>query len=253
MTAARMLVTGAGVILIWQAAVWLTGAPPYILPGPVATAAAWVANAESILGHAAVTAAEILLGLGLGTVLGTASAIVIILFRPAQRWLLPVLVASQALPVFAIAPVLVLWLGFGIASKAAMATLIIYFPVATGFLDGLRRTEPGWLDLAQTMTGRRACFRALIHIRIPAALPSLASGIRVAAAVAPIGAIVGEWVGAGAGLGYLMLHANGRVQIDLMFAALAALAVVALGFYFTIDFLLRRALYWQPGETAFPE
>ncbi len=238
MTAARMLVTGAGVILIWQAAVWLTGAPPYILPGPVATAAAWVANAESILGHAAVTAAEILLGLGLGTVLGTASAIVIILFRPAQRWLLPVLV---------------LWLGFGIASKAAMATLIIYFPVATGFLDGLRRTEPGWLDLAQTMTGRRARFRALIHIRIPAALPSLASGIRVAAAVAPIGAIVGEWVGAGAGLGYLMLHANGRVQIDLMFAALAALAVVALGFYFTIDFLLRRALYWQPGETAFPE
>ena len=164
--------------------------------------------------------------------------------RPARLWLLPVLVASQAVPVFALAPILVLWLGYGIASKVAMATLIIYFPVAANFYDGLRRTEPGWLDLARAMGAKP--WRTMWRIRVPAALPALASGVRVAAAVAPIGAVVGEWVGSSAGLGFLMLHANARMQIDLMFAALLTLAVFAVAIYFIIDHALRRALHWQP-------
>ena len=136
------------------------------------------------------------------------------------------------------------------ASKVAMATLIIYFPVTASFMDGLRHTESGWLDLATTMVAddRRRGWAVLWHIRIPAALPALASGLRVAAAVAPIGAIVGEWVGSSAGLGYVMLHANGRMQIDLMFAALLVLSLFALVIYFTIDRLLRRALPWQPDS-----
>ena len=167
-------------------------------------------------------------------------------FRPARRWLLPVLVISQAVPVFALAPLLVLWFGYGIASKVAMATLIIYFPVTAAFHDGLRRTEPGWLDLARTMDASR--WSALRHVRIPAALPALSSGLRVATAVAPIGAVVGEWVGSSAGLGYLMLHANARMQIDVMFAALFTLAVLAVALYFTMDTLLRRAMPWLPDS-----
>jgi putative hydroxymethylpyrimidine transport system permease protein len=144
----------------------------------------------------------------------------------------------------------VLWLGYGIASKVAMAVLIIYFPVTTAFFDGLRRTDPGWLDLAATMGAAR--WRVLMHIRLPAALPALASGLRVATAVAPIGAVIGEWVGASAGLGYLMLHANARVQIDLMFAALLTLAVIGVALYVAVDAALRRLLPWQP-ETLFAE
>jgi putative hydroxymethylpyrimidine transport system permease protein len=160
---------------------------------------------------------------------------------------MPLLVVSQAIPVFAIAPLLVLWFGYGIASKVAMAALIIFFPVAANFLDGLRRTEPGWLDLARTMTVGRpgAALRILWHIRVPAALPALASGLRVAAAVAPIGAVVGEWVGSSAGLGFLMLHANARLQIDLMFAALLTLALFALVLYFTVDRGLTALIAWQ--------
>jgi putative hydroxymethylpyrimidine transport system permease protein len=200
-----------------------------------------------ILDNAALTLAEIVLGLILGTVLGCLSAMTMAYFRPARRWLLPVLVVSQAIPVFALAPMLVLWLGYGMASKVAMATLIIYFPVTTAFHDGLRRTDPGWLDLATTMNAGR--WAVLRHVRIPAALPALASGLRVATAVAPIGAVVGEWVGASAGLGYLMLHANARMQVDVMFAALATLAFMAVALYFSVDGLLRRALPWQP-ETS---
>ncbi len=247
MRAVRPLAILAGLVLAWQAVVLATGAPPYILPGPAATAAAWVESRTLILDHAATTAAEILLGLLLGAALGTASALVMAYFRPARRWLLPVLVISQAIPVFALAPLLVLWLGYGLASKVAMATLIIYFPVTAAFTDGLRRTDPGWLDLARTMDASR--WTILWHVRIPAAMPALASGLRVAAAVAPIGAVVGEWVGSSAGLGYLMLHANARMQVDLLFAALLTLAVMAVALYFAVDAGLRRAIAWQPETT----
>ncbi len=240
----------AGLIALWQAAVSLGDLPAYILPAPVAVAATLVTRAGLIAGHALRTLSEILLGLGLGSALGCATALTMSYFRPARHWLLPVVVVSQAVPVFALAPLLVLWFGYGIASKVAMAVLIIYFPVTAAFFDGLRRTDPGWLDLARTMNATR--WRSLVHIRLPAALPALASGLRVAAAVAPIGAVIGEWVGSSAGLGYLMLHANARVQIDLMFAALAVLAAIGVALYFIVDALLRRLVPWQP-ETLFAE
>jgi putative hydroxymethylpyrimidine transport system permease protein len=129
-------------------------------------------------------------------------------------------------------------------SKIAMAVLIIYFPVTAAFYDGLRRTLPGWIDLARVMNA--SGWAELRHIRMPAALPALGSGLRVAAAIAPIGAVVGEWVGSSSGLGYLMLHANARVQIDLMFAALFMLAVFGCGFYFAIDAAVRHMVPWQP-------
>jgi len=115
----RLIVTLGGLIALWQVVVWLSGAPPYLLPGPVETLSTLVTRAGFIAGHAWVTLAEILIGLALGTALGIASAVIIALFPPARRWLLPILVTSQAIPVFAIAPLLVLWLGYGMASKLA--------------------------------------------------------------------------------------------------------------------------------------
>lgn len=246
MSILRPFIIIACLVLVWQIIIWLSNVPHFILPAPARVAEAWWVHHATILGHAGVTLLEIALGLLFGALLGALSALALAYFRPARRWLLPVLVASQAIPVFALAPILVLWLGYGIASKVAMATLIIYFPVATSFYDGLRRTEPGWTDLARTMGASR--WTLLTRIRVPAALPALASGLRVATAVAPIGAVVGEWVGASAGLGYLMLHANGRVQIDLMFAALLTLAFFAVIIYFIVDTGLRRALPWQPDK-----
>ena len=248
MTALRPALILLALIGAWQAVVWLSGAPPYILPAPAQVAVALAARWPELLGHGGITLAEILLGLLLGSLLGVASALMIIWFRRAHHWLMPILVVSQAIPVFALAPILVLWLGYGLASKVAMAMLIIYFPVTAAFFDGLRRTEPGWLDLARTMGGSR--IRVLRYIRIPAALPALTSGLRVATAVAPIGAVVGEWVGSSGGLGYLMLQANARMQIDLMFAALFVLAVFAVSLYFTVDWVLRRAIPWQAEDAG---
>lgn len=244
MKALRPLGTLAGLLAAWQALVWLAAPPPYLLPGPLAVAAAWAGAAGLLLRNAAITLVEILAGLAAGIALGCGSALAISYWRAARRWLTPLLVASQAIPVFALAPLLVLWLGYGLPSKIAMAALVIYFPVTAAFIDGLRRSEPGWLDLAATMGASR--WAVLRQVRLPAALPGLASGIRIAAAVAPIGAVIGEWVGSGAGLGYLMLQANARMQIALMFAALLTLGAMAVALYFAVDAALRRALPWQP-------
>ncbi|MDS4040422.1 MAG: ABC transporter permease [Candidatus Competibacter sp.] len=244
---ARGLLTLTGLLLVWQMVVVLGELPPYILPDPLAVAASLWRNSGSLFRHAGITALEIVLGMLLGTALGCGSALALGYSRRARRWLLPVLIASQAVPVFAIAPLLVLWLGYGMGSKIAMAMLVIYFPVTANFYDGLRHTPSGWLDLARVMLPEKQRWAVLRHIAIPAALPALASGLRVAAAVAPIGAVLGEWVGSSAGLGYLMLHANSRMQVDLMFAALLVLALLAVGLYFAVDAGLRRLLPWHPA------
>jgi putative hydroxymethylpyrimidine transport system permease protein len=231
------------ILTLWQLLITLSNVPPYILPSPASVIQATIFHADSIGRHAIITLIEMVLGLIIGTVLGSLSALLLSYYRPARQWLMPILVISQAIPVFAIAPILVLWLGYGMISKIAMAVMIIYFPVTAAFFDGLKNTNHGYLDLSHTMGASKSS--TLIHIKIPAALPAFASGLRVATAMAPIGAIVGEWVGSSEGLGYLMLHANGRMQIDVMFAALLILAIMAIILFYTVDTGLRRLLFWS--------
>ena len=248
----RPALTICGLLLLWQIIVWGFDLPSYILPAPYRVAVAFVDNAGLLLREATVTVTEMLLGLLFGCLLGAAAAICLLLSPTARRWLLPLLIASQAVPVFALAPLLVLWLGFGVASKVMMAVLVIFFPVAVALYDGLRRTEAGWLDLARVMTADapQHRLRILQHIRLMAALPAFASGLKIAAAVAPIGAVIGEWVGASAGLGFRMLQANARVQTDLMFAALILLAICAVALYASVDAMTRRWLRWQADSHA---
>jgi putative hydroxymethylpyrimidine transport system permease protein len=230
---------------LWQALVVLASLPPFILPGPARVAETLWSSRALIAEHGLITAAEVLIGLALGAVLGGASAIGLAASPVARRLIRPMMVFSQAIPVFALAPILTLWLGYGLASKIAMALLIIYFPVTSAFFDALMRTPQPLLDLGRVMGTTPA--RLMWHIRVPAALPGLASGLRLAAVYAPIGAIIGEWVGASKGLGYLMLLANGRAKIDLMFAALIVLAVFTLLLHRAVDAGCRR---WLDSRAA---
>ncbi|MAL79485.1 MAG: ABC transporter permease [Sneathiella sp.] len=257
----RPLITIAGLICLWAVITTVFSLPKFILPAPLVVGKALVTHAALIAENALTTGIEILSGLFLGVLFGMISALLISAYRPVKQWVFPLLIASQAIPVFAIAPLLVLWLGYGMAPKIVMSLLIIYFPVTVGFLDGLNRTDPAWTNLATLLqqSGPKGRFLRLVrlyrYIKIPFALPSLASGIRVAAAIAPIGAVVGEWVGASSGLGYLMLHANARVQTDLMFASLLTLTFMALALYFLIDHGLRLALPWLAprADFSFPQ
>lgn len=228
----------------WEAAVRVLAIPAYILPGPVRIAGALWDNRGVLAANAGVTLGEMLLGLICGALLGIACALVMASSPLARRAMRPVLLVAQALPVFAIAPLLVIWFGFGLASKIVMASLIIFFPVASAFHDGLARADRGLVDLGRLYGASAGA--SLRLIRIPAALPGLASGLRVATAVAPIGAVVGEWVGSSAGLGYLMIYSNARMQTDMVFAALAILLAVALTLFAIVDRALTRLVPWAP-------
>ncbi|SLN69790.1 Putative aliphatic sulfonates transport permease protein SsuC [Falsiruegeria litorea R37] len=236
------LAAAAFAVAVWQLIVTLTDLPKFILPGPLLVAETWWKNRAIIAEHTLITGIEVVIGLAAGATLGIVTAIQLATSRVARVLVQPMLVFTQALPVFALAPILTLWLGYGLWSKVAMAVLIIYFPVTSSFFDGLMRTPPGYLDLARTM---QASPRAVLwHIRIPAALPNLASGLRLAAVYAPIGAVIGEWVGASKGLGYLMLLANGRAKTDLMFAAMLTLGV----FSVLLHIAVRKATTRMAGE-----
>ncbi len=239
----RGIIVTLSLLLIWQLLVGILQLPIFILPGPLLVLKTLILQAPLIASQAWITILETLLGLFLATLFGCTLALTMAFFQPLRLWLLPILIISQALPTFAIAPLLVIWFGYGMASKIATTLLMLFFPIASSFFDGLKRTEHAWLDLAQTMNASR--WNILWQIRVPAALPSLASGLRVATAAAPIGAIIGEWVGSSSGLGFLMLNANARMEIDLMFAVLLVIVVFGISLYFSVDKLLRRVIWWQ--------
>ncbi len=242
-TLTRVLIVTLGLVLLWQSIVTLFSLPSYILPSPILVFQALWHNLSLILHETSITLYETILGLLLGVLFGATAALLVATIQPIRHWLLPLLIIFQALPTFAIAPLLVIWFGYGVTSKIVTTMLIIFFPVTSSFFDGLRATPNSYLDLSKIMHASR--LTTLRHIRIPAALPKLASGLRVATAAAPMGAVVGEWVGASKGLGFLMLNANARMQIPLMFACLITLLAMALILYFTVSTLLHRWIFWE--------
>lgn len=223
---------------LWQAIVWITAPPSFILPSPLKVAETMWTFRSLIAENALITIYEIGLGLLIGVALGVATAVQLAMSPTARALMRPLLVFMQSVPVFALAPLLTLWLGYGLTSKVLMAVLIIYFPVTSAFFDGLMRTPQGWLDMARIMGGSN--WSIMRRIRIPAALPSLGSGLRLAAVYAPFGAVIGEWVGASKGLGYLMLYANGRAKTDLMFASFIVLALIAVALFIAADRVAKR-------------
>lgn len=243
---ARSSLLIVGLLTLWQGAIFIFKIQPYILPTPWQVIFSLYTNLQLILQESWVTLAETVLGLILGTLFGCLTAVALVFYRPLALWLLPVVIISQALPTFAIAPLFVIWFGYGLPSKIATAILMLFFPVTSAFYDGLRQTDTDWLDLAKTMNTSK--WRLFWQIRIPAALPAFASGLRMAAALAPLGAVVGEWVGSSQGLGYLILNANARMQIDFMFATLLVVTLLALLLYYGVDHVLRLLIPWQTHE-----
>lgn len=232
------VVAVTGLLLgFWEGVVRGLGLPPYVLPSPSQVFRTFGQDIPLLLHHAAVTLLEVALGLGIGTGLGVGLAILAFYVRPVHTALTPFLMGSQVVPVFAVAPLFVLWFGFGIWPKVAVAAMIVFFPVAVNFLDGLRSLGPEPVEFFQALgTPEPRIFRI---VRAPAALPFLFSGLRVGVTLALVGATVGEWVGASRGLGYLMIQANARLRLDRVFAAIFVLTLLGLGLFWTVGLLER--------------
>jgi putative hydroxymethylpyrimidine transport system permease protein len=230
-------------LTLWQGIVWATDVPHFILPGPVRVGAALLDNAALLVRQAGFTLSNLALGLTAGISFGILTALNLALSPAARMFLRPLMVFAQAVPIFALAPIITLWLGYGAPSKIVMVALITYFPVTSALFDGLMRLPPALDDLCRQMQARP--LRRLILVQLPHALPALGSGLRLAAVQAPFAVIIAEWVGASRGLGHLMLLSNGRGQTDLMFAALIVLAVISLGLFSSADQIAR---HWDKGR-----
>tara|TARA_B110000008_G_scaffold275600_1_gene313361 strand:+ start:228 stop:980 length:753 start_codon:yes stop_codon:yes gene_type:complete len=240
----KFLISFIFFILFWWAIQYLSKTPSYILPSPYIVFLSILNNIELLTYHSLITFYEIIIGFLLGTILGLYTGILFIISKSTRKWLLPLIILTQAIPIFAIAPILTLWVGYGIWSKIIMTILIIYFPITIAFYDGLKRIDPMIVNLAKMMGA--STFMMLFKIRIPFALPQLSSGLKLAAAFAPMGAVIGEWVGSSKGLGYIMLYASGRVQIDLMFASIIILAIFTIILYNLVTFITNKLTKWDP-------
>ena len=244
MTARTVLPVAAALLVFvvaWQLAVVVGGLQPSILPPPMLVAERFVqAFAEgTIQPHLATTLQEIAIGLTVGVVLGLLAGYVMARSPLAERLLSPYIVAAQAIPILALAPLLAIWFGPGLLSKVVICALIVFFPVAVSTMVGIRTVDPRLLELGRSL--RATSRQRLWTIEVPGALPSIFGGLRVGVTLAVIGAIVGEWAGASRGLGVLINLARGSLfDIPLMFATLLTIALVGVALYLAVVVVERR-------------
>ena len=230
-----------GFLLIWQLVVIVSGFPPFILPGPGAVITRWVSawSAGIIQPHLVASLGAVVLGFLVGA--GSALVVGYTLARSAvvERLLSPYLVAAQAMPILALAPLIALWFGPGLAGKVLICALIVFFPVAVATMVGIRSVDARLLELGRSLRATRR--QVLTTLEIPAALPSILGGMRVGVTLAVVGAIVGEWAGAEKGLGVLINLARGSLfDIPLMFATLLTIALVGIVLYLAVVLVERR-------------
>jgi NitT/TauT family transport system permease protein len=235
-------------LVLWQAAARLFSIPPYLLPAPSAILWSMDKNSAVLIKESIGTTFEILLGFALSVVIGVPLALAIYLWRPFARAVYPVLVSSQAVPKVAIAPLFLVWFGFGLMPKVLIAFLIAFFPVVINTAMGLASLEREKIYLAQSMG--LGPFATFFKIQLPNALPSIFAGLKISITFAVVGAVVGEFVGGQGGLGYLLLIANGNMDTALLFAGIVALTVLGVVLFALIGLLERLVLPPHAVERA---
>jgi putative hydroxymethylpyrimidine transport system permease protein len=243
----RRVVLAAGLILLFVLA-WQGVASPHsvddlTLASPVETFQALHDDWSLLMDNARVTLVEVLLGLAISVAAGVLFAVSMHLVRPLRDAAYPLLVGSQAIPIVVLAPLFVLAFGYGIGPKLAIVALICFFPITVNLLDGLRSAPPELLKLMRSMGASR--MRTLRSVELPAALPALFSGLKIAATVSVIGAVFGEWAGAEDGLGRLVLLGNNQLQTPRVYAGIVILTVMAVGLFALTALAERLVVPWN--------
>jgi NitT/TauT family transport system permease protein/putative hydroxymethylpyrimidine transport system permease protein len=217
---------------------------PFLVPAPTEIASSLWTDRGLLADNGWVTLKEVLGGFALSVVVGTSFAVVLHLSPTLRRAFYPLLVASQTVPIVVIAPILVVWLGFGIGPKLAIIALICFFPITVNTLDGLRSVDLDLVKMLKTLDASR--WQILRRVEAPTALPHFFSGAKIAVAIAVIGAVFGEWAGSSEGLGHLIQEASAQLQTARTFAAVAVLSALAILLFALLAALERRVAWWGP-------
>ena len=243
---AAKLIPLAGIVAflaVWQAVVTFFKVPAYLLPAPTEIFRVFVDELPKLAYHGWVTAYEMLLGYALAVVVAIPLAIAITSSSRFDRFVMPQMLFLQVVPKVAIAPLFLVWFGVGTTPKVLVAFLISFFPIVIDAAVGLRSMSAEMNDLARSMGASR--MQVFTEFRLPTSLPYLFSGLKVAATLAVAGAVVGEFVGADKGLGYLLLVTNSNLETALMFATLVALTLIGLAFFYTVELLEKLLIPWH--------
>lgn len=230
-------------LAVWQAGVMLFKAPAYLLPAPTVIVQTFIDNFPKLAYQGWITAYEMLLGYGLAVVIGIPLAIAITSSQHFDRFVTPTMLFFQVVPKVAIAPLFLVWFGVGVTPKILVAFLISFFPIVIDAAVGLRSMSSEMTDLARSMGA--SGMQVFAQFRLPTSLPYLFSGLKVAATLAVAGAVVGEFVGADKGLGYLLLVTNSNMETALMFATIVALTMIGLVFFYAVEFLEALLIPWH--------
>lgn len=231
---------------VWEGIVRLFHIASWLLPPPSSIAAELVESRSLLMRHTWVTLEEVLLGFALALVVGIALAIAIAYSRVVERAAYPFVIASQTVPVIVIAPLLLIWIGYGIWPKIIIVMLISFFPIVVNMVDGLKLADPDMLNMMRTLGASR--WQIFTKIQAPSSIPFLFSGIRVAIAMSVIGAVIGEWVGASAGLGYLMTRSAPQFLTDRVFASIFILSLMGISLFTLVVLAERYAMPWYQWE-----
>ena len=223
---------------------------PFLVPSPSEIAQSLWADRSLLLDNGWVTLQEVLAGFALSVAAGVGFAVVLHLSATLRRAFYPLLVASQTVPIVVVAPILVVWLGFGIGPKLAIIALICFFPITVNTLDGLRSVDPDLTKMMRTLDASR--WQSFRRVEAPTALPYFFSGAKIAVAVAVIGAVFGEWAGSSSGLGHLIQQASAQLQTARTFAAVVVLSALAIVLFGLLAVVERRVAWWGPGSTRTP-
>ncbi|HYM49872.1 MAG TPA: ABC transporter permease [Candidatus Limnocylindrales bacterium] len=231
-----------GLLAAWEAFIVVTNQPGYVVPHLTTIAGIMIARADILVPATWVTLQEVVAGFVLGVAAGLALAVAIAHSKVVGRAVYPIVITSQAIPVIAIAPVLVIWFGFGMLPKVLVAALICFFPVVINTTAGLLSVEREMIDLMHSLLASR--WATFWKVSLPTAMPYVFVGLKNAAVISAIGAIVGEWVGAERGLGPLMIAANASFQTALVFAAITYLAAIAVVLFLLVTLAERIVIPW---------
>ncbi len=231
------------ILAVWQLYTWLSGISPLVLPSPMAIAAVCIERYDLLLQQTWPTLLETVLGFGLALLLGIPLAVFVANSRLFNLVLYPILVATQSIPKVAIAPIILVWFGLGISSKLALAFLVAFFPIVVDTATGLQATPPGLLDLARALCASPR--QVFLKVQMPAALPFIFAGSKVAITLAVIGAVIGEFVGSVTGLGNLVLASNAQLDGPLAWAALVWLSALGILLFAAVSLVERLMMPWE--------
>lgn len=234
------------VLLLWQLLATSGAVPSYMLPSPAEVLAVFPADTPLLFSHSLVTLQEAALGLAAGVTAGFAIAVVMDAFALLRRAIYPLLVLSQTVPVVAIAPLLVSWLGYDIAPKVVLVALVTFFPIAVGLLQGFQSVDPDEVALMRSMGASR--WQVFRFVKIPGALPEFFSGLRIAVAYAVVGAVISEWLGGFSGLGVYMTRVQKAFAFDRMFAVIFVISALSLLLMLLVGLAERKSMPWRGGR-----